>query len=536
MLILRLIILFACFFSAKLIYANEVLTKGIEEKCLELQNKDTIKNGWYPWEPYQFEKSLSTGNSLVGMDIELTKTIAKRIGINMEYREISWIDHQNALQTGEKDMAAGATYSEKRSKYAYFSVPYRYEENSLFMLNDSDKDLKFNNVAEFLAQIRLQNFGLGVTRGFVYADSQINLFINDESNKDIIIEYRNETDALQGLMRGEIDGFISDRVVGAARILKQENNGLVKELQLNVKTPIHLMFSKKTVPIDIVEKFNNEITNFSKSAEYKQVVKNYLYPVLIMQTIDSKWFYLIGIMGTIAFAISGIAIAAKENATLFNTFLLAMLPSVGGGIIRDVLTNREEVSIFLTPSYMYYIIIVVLVGFSVVRLLEYYNQRAEEDSSVNKFWDKILILGDASGQAAFIVTGVSIAIMAKINPIELWGPFFAFLTASGGTIFRDLIRKKRTITCLSGTFNAEIGVIWGLVFSIYLNLNADDPSADGIRNMVIIVVGGCFATRMLALYFNIPNIRFRQDLPKKLVEKEIVADSKAANAEDLDVK
>lgn len=28
--------------------------------------------------------------------------------------------------------------------------------------------------------------------------------------------------------------------------------------------------------------------------------------------------------------------------------------------------------------------------------------------------------------------------MAKIEPIELWGPFFAFLTANGGGIVRDI--------------------------------------------------------------------------------------------------
>jgi hypothetical protein len=115
-----------------------------------------------------------------------------------------------------------------------------------------------------------------------------------------------------------------------------------------------------------------------------------------------------------------------------------------------ILINREEVGIFLTPSYMYYIMIIVLIGFSMVRLLEYYNERANGDEVINNFLDTVLVLGDALGQAAFIFTGVSIAIMAKIKPIEFWGPFFAFLTASGGGILRDLIRKKHEIVCLTG--------------------------------------------------------------------------------------
>ena len=46
------------------------------------------------------------------------------------------------------------------------------------MMRDSTKDLDFESVSEFLAQIHLQNFNLGVTKGFIYANIQINLFIN----------------------------------------------------------------------------------------------------------------------------------------------------------------------------------------------------------------------------------------------------------------------------------------------------------------------------------------------------------------------
>ena len=150
------------------------------------------------------------------------------------------------------------------------------------------------------------------------------------------------------------------------------------------------MFSKKSVPLELVDRFNTEIKKFSNSDEYKKIVKTYLYPVMLMQTIDSEWFYFIGVMGTIAFAVSGIAISAKENGILFATFLFAMLPSVGGGIMRDIIINREEVGIFLTPSYIYYILIMVLIGLSTIRLLEYYNKRASEDELVDKFWDNIL--------------------------------------------------------------------------------------------------------------------------------------------------
>lgn len=501
------LLLFLLFHSLKTIADEKKEISG----CAETQERNVLRNGWYLWEPYQYNKITAGGYSLTGMDIKLVKSLSEKVGIEMQYDQVEWGQHQKDLRDGTRDIAAGATYTKARSNYVYFSEPYRYEENSLFMMKDSIKELDFESVSEFLVQVRLQNFNLGVTRGFIYADPQINLFISDSTNRDIIREFQNDVDALQALIKGEIDGFISDRVVGAAAILNNKSTTRIQEIQLHVKTPIHLMFSKKSVPLDIVDRYNQAIRAFSGSNEYKDIVKTYLYPVMLLQTIDSQWFYFIGVVGTLAFAISGIAIAAKDNATLFGTFLFAMLPSVGGGIMRDVLINRDEVGLFLTPSYMYYILIVVLVGFSSIRLLEYYNKNANEDDVIMKFWDNILVLGDALGQAAFIVTGVSIAIMARIEPIELWGPFFAFLTANGGGILRDLLRKQHYIICLNGAINAEVSILWGLIFSLYLDVNSYNPDPTGIRNAVIFVAVGAFATRMIAYYFKIPNIKFRAD-------------------------
>lgn len=491
-----------------------------EDYCNDNVQKNAMCNGWYWWEPYQYTKTFPSGARLTGMDIELVQALSKNLGIDINYKQISWADHQQALGTGEMDMGTGATFTDERAEYAYFSVPYRFEENSLFVKVHSDKAIKFDTISEFLKQVRMQNFILGVTRGFIYADPQINVFINDPVNKDIVKQYEEDHMILDALIDNRVDGMLADRIVGAASVLSRTDARAIKEIPLGIKTPIHLMFSKKSVPVDTVDKFNREIKHFMSSTEYKDIVKTYLYSVMLLQTIDSEWFYWIGVIGTIAFAISGVAIAAKDNATLFGTFLFAMLPSVGGSIMRDVLVNREEMGIFLTPTYMYYILIVVMIGFSAVRMLEYYNKQATEDSVIVKFWDNILVLGDTIGQASFVVTGVTIAVMSRIEPIELWGPFIAFLTANGGGIIRDLLRKTHKIICLTGAINAEVAVIWGLIFSIYLDMNSHDPDPSGIQTAVIMVVLGAIITRMIAYYLNIPNIKFRADLRPDQVKKE----------------
>ena len=111
--------------------------------------------------------------------MKVVKALSEKVGIMLQYEQIDWGNHQLALRDGKKDIAAGATYTKARAEYVYFSEPYRYEENSLFMMRNSVKEVNFKSVAEFLVQVRMQNFNLGITQGFIYADSQINLFIND---------------------------------------------------------------------------------------------------------------------------------------------------------------------------------------------------------------------------------------------------------------------------------------------------------------------------------------------------------------------
>lgn len=529
---MKLLKLLLPFFIVASVYASNVsnasdntLTNGMtpveNNACGELPDKDTLIGGWYSWNPYQFNQVTSSGTKLVGMDIWLIKYLASKIKLDIMYQEVSWSQHQLDLEKGDRDIASGATYTDDRAKYAYFSIPYRFEEDSLFALRNSNKKLNFANIKEFLAQVRLQNYRLGVVDGFMYASKEINDFIKDDTNRDIIIKYPEDLHSLKAIVNGEIDGFIADRVVGSSIIFNNALDKKVEEIPLNIKTPIHLMFSKKTVPIEVVERFNSAITKFVDSDEYKRIVSTYLYSLLLLQTINADWFYIVGVIGTIAFALSGIAIAAKENATLLGTVIFAMLPSVAGGVMRDLLINRDKVGILVTPSYLYIIFVIVICGFATIQLLENYNRDSRTDQTLTKFWNNLLVICDALGQASFIVTGVAIAMMGRIDPITLWGPFFAFLTANGGGILRDMLKRDRNIDCIHGGINAEISVIWGLIFSIFLSSGAYDPDPTKIDYMVTFVVFGAFISRLLAYYYQIPNLRFRRS-PEEAISTDII--------------
>ena len=48
---------------------------------------------------------------------------------------------------------------------------------------------------------------------------------------------------------------------------------------------------------------------------------------------ESIWWYIFDIMGTLAFAVSGVLVAVSKRMDLFGIFVLAASTAIGGGII-----------------------------------------------------------------------------------------------------------------------------------------------------------------------------------------------------------
>lgn len=483
----------------------------IDSSCETSDTKSMFISGWYPWEPFQYEKSTSYGPELAGIDIDLITTIVKKLCSDVHFDKVNWDQHITDIKSGVRDIALGATFSEERSQFAYFSEPYRYEQNSLFMLKSSTKVLNFKYITQFLAQIRAFNFKIGIEEGAIYADNRINGFINDPTNSDIVIKNDGIINNLRDLINGKIDGFLSDRLVGTSAVVNGKYGDKVQEIPLDIKVPapIHIMFSKKTISPELLEKINAIILSIKSDGTYEKIVRNYLYPAMLMQTSDSDWFYYVTILGIIAFALSGVAIAARDNMTLFGTLFLAFLPSSSVGIIRDTLIANSTSGLPNTSFFIFLVIIVVMIGFSTIRLLNVFNKDSKKDKATEVFWRYFSVITDAVAQSAFIIIGVIISMVAKLSPIELWGPIFAFLMANMGVMVRDLFTKNKEISVLNGELTAEISIIWGLIFSLFLEYNADNPDMVTISTGAIIVMIGAFLTRIYVIYYNVQNIHFK---------------------------
>ncbi|MGL5720772.1 MAG: TRIC cation channel family protein [Alphaproteobacteria bacterium] len=479
---------------------------------------DLLQGGWYNLDPYQYLSVPGDQNTLTGFDIEIQKILFKKLGYKFHINPVPWKQHLESLKTGEIDYATGAFYSEERSNFSYISIPYRFEENSLFRLRDS---LNFKNtpfdIPSFLKKIKKERLKLGVVEGYRYANEALNRFINDPSNALLLVKSETDNQNLRFLLAGEIDGFLADRIVGATILWREKSGNQIIEERLDSKAPIHMLLSKKSFTKQEAELINTAIQQLKESPEFIQVVSGYLYPVLLLETTDSIWFSVMQQIGIIAFALSGLTLAYRYHTTLLGAFILALLPSFGGGILRDILSGRLPVSFLSTKRYMLTLITIVLVGFSLVKMSEkflesnYFKKYGGSKKISHTFFDKLLMVTDAIGLSIFTISGILVCLILKAEPLWLWGPFFAFLTGAGGGILRDIILKKARVEALHGNLYGEIPIVWGAGLSLYLTYTVYDVDPLKIKLSVIITLLFIFVTRLLVYAYNIPNLFFSKE-------------------------
>lgn len=467
------------------------------------RTRSQMLSAWYTWDPYQFEKIFEKSGErlLTGLDIQLLRATLARAGIDVSFTYLEWDDHQKALKEGKNDVATGAFITPEREQYAWFSNHYRYEANVLYVKRGMSKQYPFQSAKAMLAYFRTHAFRLGVVQGYSYTPSSLNQYITAPENRPSIVFAKNELALFRHLKNGYIDGFLTDRIIGATLNWRSGFQDSVEEYPgFFAKAPVHLMFSKKTVAKETVDKINQTIDAMKQDGSYKKITKHYLFPVLLNITIGSQWFFALDILGTIAFALSGLTIAFKEHYSIVGALVLAALPAVGGGIMRDLLVSRDPIGVVRTPVYLLLVFGVVVTGYLLITALRKSKKLAQLVSHIKRFFPlSPLQISDAAGLAAFTITGVTVAVEARLTPLWLWAPLLAAITSSGGGILRDIVRSHKHIDSLKGELYPEVSFIWGLLFYFIIEWESSNPNLNEIFIAVLFVLLGAFFTRVVVM-------------------------------------
>ncbi len=126
-------------------------------------------------------------------------------------------------------------------------------------------------------------------------------------------------------------------------------------------------------------------------------------------------------IGVFVFAMSGGLIAVRQRMDIFGVVVIAMLPAVGGGTLRDVLLNQPVFWLSDQISLM------IATGAGVAAFL------------APRFWTKFRSLRwlDSAGLALFAVVGASKAYSLDYSLIIC--AIMGTITATAGGLLRDVV-------------------------------------------------------------------------------------------------
>ncbi len=191
-------------------------------------------------------------------------------------------------------------------------------------------------------------------------------------------------------------------------------------------------------------------------------------------------FYILDILGTIAFAISGASVAMNKKMDPFGVFIIAFVTAVGGGTLRDTLIGRQPVIWMTDISYIF------LIGLSVIIAILFRKKL--------KHLNKSLFLFDTIGLGIFTITGTEIGISADFHPIISIA--LATMTASFGGVIRDILCNEVPVL-----FRKEIyatACIFGSIAFIILHFLNIDKTIVYISTTFIVI-----AIRLVAVKYKL---------------------------------
>ena len=217
-----------------------------------------------------------------------------------------------------------------------------------------------------------------MVNGYSYGQKDLDAYIKDPVNENKIVKADTDTELFNLLARKQVDGFLIDQIVGADISYRQQFQDIAEEYPLRIsELPYYILFSKnsKKVTPELVQQFNASIAKLKDNGQYNKLVQQYLFPVLLGFTTGQKWYFFVELTGVISFAVSGLVMANREGYDLFGALVLAALPGVGGGVLRDIIAGRTTIGLMKAPTYMMAVIITVLVGYLLIQLFGFWSDR-----------------------------------------------------------------------------------------------------------------------------------------------------------------
>lgn len=187
---------------------------------------------------------------------------------------------------------------------------------------------------------------------------------------------------------------------------------------------------------------------------------------------------IIEIIGTIAFAISGIRLAAAKEFDWFGAYTIGLVTAIGGGTLRDILLDLP-VFWMQTPWYL------MVTGISLAVVIIFRRTLVR--------FNKTLFSFDAIGLALFVVIGIQKTLSVGY---PMWvAIIMGMITGAFGGVLRDILINEEPLFFRKDIY-ATACIAGGILYWVCNIIGFNPIVEQSVCGISIIII------RVLALHYN----------------------------------
>ena len=194
---------------------------------------------------------------------------------------------------------------------------------------------------------------------------------------------------------------------------------------------------------------------------------------------EDTFLFIIEVIGTVAFAISGIRLAAAKNFDWFGAYIVGLVTAIGGGTLRDL---QLDIPVFWMQQW-WYLAVTALSLVAVIMFRDFLVKR-----------EGLLFLFDTVGLALFCVIGIQKSLAVGY---PMWvAAVMGVITGAFGGVLRDILINEEPLVFRKDIY-ATACLVGALVYWV-IQVAGGTSFAQQISCAITVII-----LRVLALRFSL---------------------------------
>lgn len=194
---------------------------------------------------------------------------------------------------------------------------------------------------------------------------------------------------------------------------------------------------------------------------------------------EDTFLFIIEVVGTVAFAISGIRLAAAKNFDWFGAYIVGLVTAIGGGTLRDLLL---DIPVFWMMQWWY----LAVTALSLVAVILFRNLLVRREA--------LLFMFDTVGLALFCVIGIQKSLAVGY---PMWvAAVMGVITGAFGGVLRDILINEEPLVFRKDIY-ATACLVGALVYWV-IQVAGGTPFAQQVSCAMTVII-----LRVLALRYSL---------------------------------